>query len=82
MPEEARHDAALPHVTTKCARRSSSAAGHAAALLAGPDAAGVAFQELPGAVRGGLVREADVDAAARRYLAARRARMPPRQTLG
>jgi len=28
------------------------------------------------------VREADVDAAARRYLAARRARMPPRQTLG
>ena len=82
MPEEARHDAALPHVTTKWARRSSSAAGHAAALLAGTDAACVAFQELPGAVRGGLVREADVDAAARRYLAARRARMPPRQTLG
>ncbi len=79
LPEAATYNAALLRFASKCVLRSSSAEGHAAALLAGTDAACVAFQELPGAVRGGLVREADVDAAARRYLAARRARVPPRR---
>ncbi|KAK9837275.1 hypothetical protein WJX81_002841 [Elliptochloris bilobata] len=49
----------------------SSAEGHAAALLAGTDAACVSFQELPEAVRRGLIVEADIDAALQRYLAAR-----------
>lgn len=50
---------------------SSSAEGHAAALMAGTDAACVSFQELPRAVGAGLVSEDAIDAAARRYLAAR-----------
>ncbi len=61
LPEAATYNAALLRFASKCVLRSSSAEGHAAALLAGTDAACVAFQELPGAVRGGLVREADVD---------------------